>query len=244
MSEAVRIAMWSGPRNISTALMRAFGSRPDTAVMDEPFYAHYLQATGSPHPGREEVIAGHECDWRRVLEAMLGPVPGGRRVFYQKHMTHHLLPGMARDWLAAMRHGFLIRRPEEVVRSYARERPDPTLADLGFAEQAALFDEVCDLSGASPPVLDADDVLANPRGCLAALCAALDLPFDDAMLSWPAGPRESDGVWGKHWDGPVWRSTGFQPPQLERAPLPACLARLAEAAWPHYRRLHEKRLLG
>ncbi|MBM3492407.1 MAG: HAD family hydrolase [Alphaproteobacteria bacterium] len=244
MTQTLRIAMWSGPRNISTAMLRAFGNRADTAVMDEPFYAHYLKATGLPHPGAGEVIAHHDSDWQSVLRSMLGPVPGGRRVSYQKHMTHHLLPGMARDWFPAMRHAFLIRRPQDVVRSYARERPDVNFADLGFAEQAALYEEVAAITGRRPPVLDADDVLAEPARLLAALCAALELPFDPAMLAWPAGPRKSDGVWGKHWYAGVWRSTGFQPPALAGEPLPPPLAALAEQAMPHYRRLYDKRLRG
>jgi hypothetical protein len=244
VNSVIRIAMWSGPRNISTALMRAFENRADTAVLDEPFYAHYLKATGIPHPSAAEVVAAHESDWRRVVAVMLGPVPAGRPVFYQKHMTHHLLPGMARDWFAAMRHAFLIRKPEDVVRSYARERPDVTFADLGFAEQAALYGEVAAATGMAPPVLDADDVLSDPARLLGALCRALDLAFDPAMLAWPAGPRASDGVWGKHWYAAVWRSTGFQPSAPAGAPLSAPLAALAERAMPHYRRLYDKRLLG
>ena len=169
-SKPVRIAMWSGPRNISTAMMRSWGNRPDTFVCDEPFYAFYLQETGRAHPGREEVIAHGETDWRKVIARLTGPVPDGRRIYFQKQMTHHLLPGMDRTWLAEVTNCFLIRDPAEVIVSYIKKNNDPTLEDIGFAQQAEIFDWVCAATGSVPPVIDARDVLENPDAILRLLC--------------------------------------------------------------------------
>ena len=217
-----RIAMWSGPRNISTALMRSFGARPDTTVVDEPLYAHYLDVTGIDHPGREEILAGQPRDEAAAVAAMLGPVPGD--VQYQKHMTHHLLPGMGTAWMGQVRNAFLIRDPARVIASYARVRAEPTLADLGFEQQVAIF------RGFGGPVVDADALLRDPRGRLEALCAALGIPFRAAMLSWPAGPRDTDGVWAPYWYASVEASTGFGPPPAEPPVVPERFADLLARA--------------
>lgn len=238
----LRIAMWSGPRNISTAMMRAWENRPDTTVIDEPFYACYLAATGSPHPGREEIIASQPNDWREVVAVLTGPVPGGRAVYYQKHMTHHMLPDFGRDWLEQVTNCFLVRRPYEVVASYAETRREPTLKDLGFTQQAEIFDRVADRLGRAPPVLDATDVLRDPAGMLASLCAALGVPFDARMLSWPPGPRATDGVWARHWYASVHRSSGFNPLRASSKPVPPALTPLIEIARPIYERLAAHRL--
>jgi hypothetical protein len=243
MSEPIRIAMWSGPRNISTAMMRAFENRADTAVVDEPFYAVYLDRTGADHPMREETLATQPIDPATVIERLMGPVPVGASIFYQKHMTHHMTAGVDTGWMARCRNAFLIRAPEKVLASYVVKRPDPSLEDIGFARQAELFDEVADRTGAAPPVVDADDVLADPRRALTALCAALDIPFSEAMLKWPAGRRETDGVWAPVWYDAVERSTGFAAPSTRAAPaLSAELERIAEVARPHYERLAAYRL--
>ncbi len=213
MADPVRIAMWSGPRTLSTALMRSFENRSDTVVVDEPLYGFYLARTGSSHPGRDEVIASMPVSWPDVVTALVsGPVPAGCSVYYQKHMTHHLLPDVDRSALAGLRHAFLIRDPRRLLASYARVRDTPTLADLGLAQQAELFR----LFGG--PVIDAADLAARPRAVLAALCAALGIGFDEAMLSWPAGSRPTDGVWGKYWYASVWASTGFRAPDVTDAP--------------------------
>lgn len=238
----LRIAMWSGPRNISTAMMRAWENRPDTAVVDEPFYACYLAETGTEHPGRDDVLAAQPTDWRAVAAALVGDSPGGRPVFYQKHMTHHLLPSFGRDWLGAVTNCFLVRSPAEVVASYAERRQAPTFADLGFRQQVEIFDRVADQLGHAPPVLDAGDVLRDPAGTLAELCAAVGIPFDARMLSWPPGPRVTDGVWAKHWYSSVERSTGFNPLRASRKPVPPELAPLVAAAQPIYERLAAHRL--
>jgi hypothetical protein len=243
--EPVRIAMWSGPRNISTAMMRSFENRADTAVVDEPFYAAYLAATGLDHPMRDEVLASQPQDWKRVADALLGPVPGGKAVFYQKHMTHHMLPEFGRDWISQCRNAFLIRAPEEVLASYTQKREDVTLEDIGFVQQSELFDREADRLGHAPPVIASADVLANPRAALGALCDALGIAFSDAMLGWPPGGRASDGVWAPAWYDAVERSTGFAPPRNnERASLAAPLQHIADAARPHYEKLaaHQLRI--
>ncbi len=240
----LRIAMWSGPRNISTAMMRSFENRADTAVVDEPFYAAYLAATGLDHPMRDEVLASQPTDWRRVAADMAGAAPGGAAVFYQKHMTHHMLPGMALDWTEGCVNAFLIRDPARVLASYVRKRGEVTLAEIGVERQAELFDREADRLGRAPPVLEGRDVLADPAGTLAALCAALGIGFDPAMLAWPAGRRDSDGVWAPAWYDAVERSTGFGPPPDETAApaLEGELARIAEAARPFYERLAAHRI--
>jgi len=241
-AEPVRIAMWSGPRNISTAMMRAFGNRPDTHVVDEPFYAAYLDITGIDHPMRDEVIAAGETDWRKVADGLLASRRNGASVIYQKQMTHHMLPEIGRDWIKRMKNAFLIRRPENVLASYVRKREAVTLEDIGFHQQAELFDMVTSACGSAPPVIDARDVLENPRGTLAALCAALDIPFDDSMLSWSRGFRETDGVWGAHWYEAVAASTGFSPPNPDVEDLPPHLLRIADAARPIYELLSADKL--
>ncbi|WP_207458757.1 hypothetical protein [Azospirillum sp. SYSU D00513] len=239
----IRIAMWSGPRNISTAMMRAWENRPDTAVVDEPFYACYLAATGLDHPGREEVLASQPTDWRAVAASLTEePVPGGRAVFYQKHMTHHMLPEIGLEWLNGVRSAFLIRDPAEVVASYIQRRGSVTLEDIGVVRQAELFDRVADRLGSAPPVIEARDVLADPEAALDRLCAALGVPFTTAMLSWPAGRRATDGVWAPHWYRSVEASTGFGALPPPSPPLPGDLARVADAARPYYERLRAWRL--
>src|SRR5579862_3648797 len=184
MLEPVRIAMWSGPRNISTAMMRSFENRDDTAVIDEPFYAAYLKATGIDHPLRAQTLAAHESDRHKVVRVLTGPMPGGRPIFYQKHMTHHMLPEFDLEWTSQCRNAFLTRVPEAVLASYSAKRAGFLPADVGFARERELFDRECDRLGRPPPVIDGDDVLRNPRAVLAALCAALEIPFSERMLHW------------------------------------------------------------
>lgn len=233
----MKIAMWSGPRNLSTALMYAFAARPDCAVTDEPFYAAYLAATGIDHPMREAVIASQPTDPDTVAQTLTGPNPGGKPHWYQKHMTLHLIPAFDRAFLKGLTNAFLIRHPAQVIASYARKREAPTLADLGFVQQAELFDRVADLTGMAPPVISAEAIRADPRAALTRLCAALGLPFDPVMLSWPAGPKPQDGVWAPHWYGAVHRSTGFEAPEGPLPDLPPAFQRLADQAMPHYHRL-------
>lgn len=234
--------MWSGPRNISTAMMRAWENRGDTAVIDEPFYAHYLAATGVNHPGRDEVIASQSTDAAEVAVKLTGPVPGGKAIWYQKHMTQHLLPGDPLEWLDQVASCFLIREPEAVAASFTIQRPDAAAWELGFEQQARIFDLVRDRLGRVPPVVDADDVLKDPRETLGGLCAVLGIPFTEAMLHWPAGPRASDGVWAPHWYAAVERSTGFAPYRERDSSLTSFQRGLAEQLRPFYVKLAAHRL--
>ena len=232
----VRIAMWSGPRNISTAMMRSFENRPDCAVVDEPFYAAYLAETGLEHPMRDEVLVSQARDWRTVAKGLAEDEPAP--VFYQKHMTHHMLPEFGLDWMGACRNAFLIRDPAAVLASYVQKRAEVTLEDIGVVRQHELFEREADRLGNAPPVVEGADVLADPRGTFGALCAALEIPFRDEMLSWPAGPRDSDGVWAPAWYEAVERSTGFAAPERKTAaPLTDDLRRIADQARPHYEAL-------
>ena len=241
--EPLRIAMWSGPRNISTAMMRAFENRPDTAVVDEPFYAAYLAASAEEHPMRAEVLASQSTDWQEVAASLIGPAPGGAAVFYQKHMTHHMLPGVGLDWMARCRNVFLIRHPREVVASYRERRAAVSLADIGAVRQAELFDREAGRLGSAPPVIDAADVLADPRAVLSALCAELGIGFTERMLAWPEGSRATDGVWAPAWYDQVIRSTGFSPPSAKGEPeLSHEQQKVAEAAQPYYERLARWRI--
>jgi hypothetical protein len=234
--------MWSGPRNISTAMMRSFGNRNDTFVCDEPLYAHYLAITQKPHPGRDEVIAAGEIEWRKVIAMLTAGPSGDRPVFYQKQMTHHLLPAIDREWLLGLTNCFLIRHPREVLASYAKIVETPELVDLGFVQQAAIFDYVMAATGRLPPVLDAADVLRDPRRMLTRLCESVGLDFQETMLAWPPGPRPTDGVWARHWYAEVEKSTGFRPYQPKEIVLPERLKTLCEKCLPHYERLYEHRL--
>ena len=252
----IRIAMWSGPRNISTAMMRAWGSRADTAVVDEPFYAAYLVSTGLEHPMRDQVIASQQTDWQAVARQCAGEevakdtgpddkaaVTGGAKIIYQKHMAQHMIADAPLGWMAKIRHAFLIRPPSEVAASFSAKWEGVRARDLGFARQAELFDHVRELTGAIPPVIEARTVLENPRALLSALCSALRVPFDPAMLSWEPGPRASDGIWGAHWYEAVNKSTGFAPPPAPASgELPAALQRIVDECEPFYQRLAKFRL--
>lgn len=254
------IAMWSGPRNISTAMMRAWENRPDTRVVDEPFYAHYLAHTGIGHPMAAEIIADGEPDWRSVVDTITARPAHG--IFYQKHITTHMMPHIDLGFLAALSHVFLIRDPQAVVASYSRKREMVTAADLGYEPQWRLFDYVRKLQGEVPPVVDSALFLQDPRSQLEALCARLGIEFDAAMLQWPAGERDSDGIWHRHWYDAVKRSTGFnrsadaqsvgtgaesrtsgdlQKPGASEKPfgtvLPAAEADIVEACMPAYEAL-------
>lgn len=232
----VVIAAWSGPRNISTAMMRAWENRGDCAVSDEPLYAAYLQATGLDHPGRDEVIAAGPTDWRAVATALAGPVPGGRPVWYQKHMAHHLLPGMETAWIHRLSNVFLVRDPAQVVESYLKSRASVVAEDIGLLQQARLFDDL-HATGRTPPVIDADDFLRQPEAHLRRLCEQLGVPFTGRMLHWPAGRRDSDGVWAPYWYDAVWRSTGFEPWRPRHPRLQGHAQAVAEACRPAYEHL-------
>jgi hypothetical protein len=241
LSPPVRVAMWSGPRNISTAMMRAFGNRRDCAVTDEPFYAAYLAATGLDHPLREEVIASQPTDLAVVTAALLSPLAPGRTVHYAKHMAHHVERDMDLSWTLRFRNVLLIREPAEVVASYVRSRESCTAQDIGLPQQEWLL-ELWDARGLEVPILDAADFLRDPERHLRWLCDWLGIPFTPRMLSWPPGPRPSDGVWAPHWYAAVWRSTGFEPWRPREVRLSDRDAAVVRACRPIYTALHARRL--
>ncbi len=235
--------MWSGPRNISTAMMRAFENRADCVVADEPLYGAWLKRTGQDHPMADAVIAAMDCDWQRVVQTLSGPIPGGASLWYQKHMTHHLLDDMIdASWLRSLTHVFLIRDPRAVVASYLAKRDTVSAADIGIPQQVKLFDMVCELTGEVPPVIDSGEFLSDPEGHLRELCRRLSVAFDPAMLEWPAGPRASDGVWAPHWYGKVWASTGFGAAPQAAPRLDGKAHAVAEACRDSYERLFALRM--
>lgn len=241
MTRPTRIAMWSGPRNISTAMMRSWENRPDTVVVDEPLYAAYLVRTGSDHPARDAVIASQPTDLEAAIAALSAPLPPGIRVRYAKHMTHHIDETMDLDWSLAFRNVALIRDPSEVVASYVRSREACEPRDIGLLQQRWLV-EGWDAAGQPAPIIDAGDFLRAPEAYLRWLCDWAGIPFSDRMLSWPAGPRDSDGVWAPHWYDAVWRSTGFEPWRPRAIELSDHDAAVASACHPAYAALHERRV--
>lgn len=237
----IRIAMWSGPRNISTAMMRSFEARGDTAVVDEPFYAAFLAASGLDHPMREETLMSQPTDWEDVVPPLIGAAE--KPVFYQKHMAHHMLPGFGLEWTASCRNAFLIRDPALVLASYTQKRAEVSLADIGWPRQSELFAREADRLGKAPPVIEGADVLRDPAGTLARLCAALDIPWTEKMLHWEPGRRATDGVWAPAWYDHVEKSTGFDPPREEKAvSLPPHLQRIADEARPMFETLKRWKL--
>jgi len=239
---AKRIAMWSGPRNISTAMMRAWGNRPDTAVVDEPLYAHYLQQTGLQHPGRDAILASQSTDWRQVAKELAGPIPGEPAIYFQKHMAQHLLPNIERDWLWGMQHAFLLRDPREMLLSLSKVMPRPRLTDTGLPQQLELLRLWQGQSAQEPIVLDAKDVLTAPCAILSRLCERLGVAFDEVMLRWPAGPRSTDGVWAPHWYASVQSSSQFEPWRSRTGTLSPELAQVHAECEPIYQELSQYRL--
>lgn len=241
--QVCRIAMWSGPRNISTALMRSWGARRDTVVWDEPLYAHYLSTTQDRrHPGYDETLARHESDWRVVVETLMRPLPRDKSIQYQKQMAHHLLPGVGREWIDGIVNCLLIREPAAVLVSFAEFVPDPRPEDIGLPQQIELLDRTLERTGQPPPVIDSADVLVDPASMLSRLCERIGAPYTDEMLSWPPGLRESDGAWAPYWYEKVAHTTGFGPPRDEKAEVPAPLRGVWEDCLPLYDRLAAVRI--
>jgi len=239
---SIKIAMWSGPRNISTAMMRSFENREDTYVSDEPFYAHYLQQTGVDHPMREEVIESGNPNWTAVSDCLTDGIPHGNTVWYQKHMAQHNLPGVNLDWTEKVTNCFLIRDPREVILSYSKKYEITSVYQLGFPQQSALFTKLNEKNGATPIVLDSKDILQNPKNMLQKLCEKLEIPFSDKMLSWPKGKRDSDGIWGKHWYNTVEQSTGFQAYQKKIEKISNEYTAIYEESMEFYQQLYNLRI--
>lgn len=228
--DVLRVAMWSGPRNISTALMRSFENRPDCVVVDEPFYACYLKQTGLDHPGRDLVLESQSADAGDILQTMMAPLARGITVQYQKHMGHHLLPDMPTGWLKDVTSCFLLRDPRAMIASYVKTRPDIALRDLGIIQLADVFERVADHIGRPPLVIDSDDLLAAPEQMLRLLCARIGIGFTENMLAWPAGPRDTDGAWAPWWYRNVEKSTGFEKRHPFAGTLPPDLEEIAVQA--------------
>lgn len=243
MSKKRYIAMWSGPRNISTAMMRSWENRADTIVHDEPFYAHYLANSDYEHPGKQEIMDTYENDWHKVAEQLTGELPAGKSIYYQKHMTHHILPGMEKDWMLNVTNCFLIREPRRVLLSFSKVIPDPDIEQTGLAQQIELFNYLREQTGKIPPVLSSKDVLSNPHRALSALCEAIDIPFDEAMLSWRSGKRNSDGIWAKYWYASVEKSTEFMSYQTNDKLIPEHLRDVLAECDELYQQMEQYRLL-
>jgi hypothetical protein len=234
--------MWSGPRNLSTAMMRSFGSRSDTFVSDEPFYGCFLKTTGADHPMRNETIAGMDCDWNSVMHALRGEPANGAPVWYQKHMWHHMAGPVGYKDFAGFTHAFLIREPDRMIASYLRKRESAAFENFGLDRQAEFFEREADRLGHSPPVIDANDVLTDPERVLSKLCEVLGITWDPAMLNWNPGRRETDGPWAPHWYAAVEKSSGFGPPETDRVELPEEARRLADRCRPYYQQLASHRI--
>ena len=205
----IRIAMWSGPRNISTALMRSWESRSDTFVIDEPFYAHYLSVTNVDHPGRDEIVQSGETDQSVVSKGLISDIDDSCSIYFQKHMTHHMIPSVGRDWMKDVVNCFLIRNPKDMILSYTKVNSNLSMHLLGLEEQYELFEYVTKINGRAPPVVDSKDILIDPRKTLSLLCEKVGVIFSEEMLSWSKGVRDTDGVWAKYWYDNVINSTGF-----------------------------------
>lgn len=242
--ESLNIAMWSGPRNLSTAMMYSFAQRADCEVIDEPYYAAYLNASGIKHAMYKEIIDDGEVDPTRVAESCVQQGPKQQKVFYQKHMTKHMLHGFDLDWLTNVTNVFLIREPQRVIASYHAKQENPVLSDIGVKEQLDIFERVCQETGEIPTVIDSTDILLDPKNMIAALCLKLGIDFQQNMLQWKAGPRSFDGIWAPHWYKSVWQSTGFAKPENKKIELPEHLLEVLEVANGYYRRLKSHAIAG
>ena len=228
-----KIAMWSGPRNMSTVLMRSFSSRPDCKVVDEPFYAAYLLATGAKHPLRDSIIESQSTNAKIISKECIEG-NSSKKIEYQKHMTHHMIKAFDRSFIYKLSNVFLIRSPEKVVKSLGLKLQNYQLKDTGFPQQLELFQMIADKQGFAPPVINADDLCNHPKNGLKALCISLGIEYFESMLRWSKGPHENDGVWGQYWYRSVNESTGFEKTNKKILPSTSAEKKLIEKATPSY----------
>ena len=238
----IRVAMWSGPRNISTAMMRSWENRSDTFVIDEPFYAHYLSRNNIEHPGRDEVLLNGEIDSAKVSHGLVNDISDSHKIYYQKHMTHHLLDSVNRDWIEKVINCFLIRNPKDMIISYSKIHSEITSDLLGLEQQKEIFDYVRQLTGKTPPIIDSKDVLINPEYILSKFCEIIGVNFSNEMLNWPKGTRDTDGVWGKYWYDGVINSTGFNQYVSKNQEVPDKYKAIYEDSLKLYEDLHYLRI--
>ena len=236
------IAMWSGPRNISTALMYSFENRNDCHATDEPLYAPFLLNSGLPHPGAEEVIENNETDVGKIITTLTGPIPCDNQIWYQKHMCHHLPENSDISWIDGFKNCFLIRNPREVLLSLSKITDSIDLQSTGLPQQLRIFRHVIKSSGKTPPVVDSADILEDPESILPVLCESIGITFSQRMLSWEPGPRKCDGLWGKYWYDSVWQSSGFSPPSPKEGELSENLHSVLEKSTMIYQELRNMRI--
>ncbi len=235
------IAMWSGPRNLSTALMRSFENRTDTTVIDEPFYAHFLKQTNLNHPGKDEIISTLDSDWDSIVKKIIGPIPQNKSIWYQKHMAQHNLEGYDINWIKKFHNCILIRNPKYVIPSYNKQHSLSDEKLLGYSQQLDLI-QILEEEGITPPIFDAADILEKPEQALKKICISVGISFSQNMLKWPKGKRKSDGIWAKYWYRSVENSSGFQPFQKKDIIIDKKLIPLYEKCLAGYHSMYEKRI--
>ena len=239
MNKPIRIAMWSGPRNISTTMMRAFGNRPDTFASDEPFYGYFLKTTNTDHPMKNEVISKYQTNWSDIKDYLTGPIPNNKPIWYQKQMTQHLLANDSIEWTDKVTNCFLIRDPKDVIVSYAKIYDKMTPELLGFPQLLKVFNHTLKSSKVKPIVINSLNILKEPKPMLKTLCESLDITFTDNMLTWEVGPKEYEGIWGKHWYKQLHSTTGFIKYEKKDKTLPNSLLKLYNECNHYYKQIKE-----
>ena len=237
------IAMWSGPRNISTALMRSFENRSNCFVSDEPFYSYFLHKTRLKHPLRDEIIKSGLIDYNEIIKYITGPIPSSKKLWYQKHMAHHILPGLDMNWIKNMRNCLLIRHPSEVILSYSKKNEINSIQQLGYSQQIGIYKMLSEEIGNPPIIIDAQDLLQEPKKMLINICENLRIKFDEKMLSWPLGSRETDGIWGEYWYKQVEDSVGFKPYIKTDRIIPSKYQIIYDKCMRHYDFLYQNRII-
>ena len=237
------IAMWSGPRNISTALMRSFENRSDCFVSDEPFYSYFLHKTGLEHPLRAEIIKSGLVDYHEIVKYITGPIPFSKKIWYQKHMAHHILKESDLNWIKNMKNCLLIRHPSDVILSYSKKNEINSIQQLGYLQLTDIYEMLFQEIGIPPIIIDAQDLLKEPRKMLIKICENLKINFDEKMLSWSPGSRKTDGIWGKYWYKQVKISTGFNPYIKTDQIIPPKYEALYDECMKYYDFLYQNRII-